>query len=90
MHQFFFLQIIIKGEFARLSLRRMAACGDLWGGDLYEEEQAVELAKYIENLKNDVVATEGDAVKPEDYSEYVKGVSKLVSDLTFKLRGGRL
>ena len=49
------------------------SCGDLFGGDLYEEEQAVELAKYLEQLAGSA-QPEGDEVSPE-----VQEIAALVS-----------
>lgn len=51
----------------------MATCGDLFGGDIYEEEQPVELAKYVEALKNGTEA----AGEGQPLSKYVENVSKL-------------
>lgn len=63
----------------------MATCGDLFGGDLYEEEQAVELAKYVESLKTGATesgeaaegaeAEAGEAEVP--LTAYVQNVSEL-------------
>lgn len=47
----------------------MATCGDLFGGDMFEEEQAVELAKYIQGLKN------GEPTEEDEYTQRVSGLN---------------
>jgi len=62
------------GRFARR--QAMATCGDLFGGDLYEEEQAVELAKYVESL-------EGSVAEGEEMSAYVQKIHNLNENGSF-------
>lgn len=50
----------------------LCSCGDLFGGDLYEEEQAGELAKFVEKL-------EGSEADGEALSPYVQKITNLVS-----------
>ena len=47
----------------------LCSCGDLFGGDLYEEEQAAELAKFVEKLEG----------SEDEASPYVQKISELVS-----------